>query len=380
MPIDFRSDFDLPRGRTWLNSAHQGVMPGVAVDAAREALRWKSEAPWELAALDPFTRVPARLKEALGRLINVPPDQVILGNSASYGLHLLANGLPFKAGDEILVVRGDFPSDILPWLALEDEGVRVRYVEPEYGLPTPGELEAALTPRTRLFCSTWVHSFSGVACDIEALGALCRDNDTWFVVNASQALGARPFSAAQADVDAVTSVGFKWLCGPYGTGFLWVEPELLRGLRHNQAYWLTEASDLSAGGDVNRRSGPPTAETYDVFGTANFMNFVPWTAAVEYLIESDIRHITEHVQRLVTAFIEGIDEQRYEVLSPRSGPKRSTLVFVSHRDPERNEAAHATLREQGIEVALRQGQLRIAPHLYNTGSDIRRTLGVLNSL
>ena len=96
----------------------------------------------------------------LGRLIGAPADAIILGNSASYGLHLLAGSLPLREGDEVLLVHGDFPSVLLPWLVLERRGVRVRYLHPARHLPEPEELAAALMPRTRVFCTTWVHSFS----------------------------------------------------------------------------------------------------------------------------------------------------------------------------------------------------------------------------
>src|SRR5215468_10763254 len=98
---------------------------------------------------------------------------------------------------------------------------------PAHHLPEPEELAAALTPHTRVFCTTWVHSFSGVACELHAPGAACRANGTWLVV-------------------AVLGVGFKWLCGPYGTGFLRARPELLRSLNATQAYWLAQmtADDL----------------------------------------------------------------------------------------------------------------------------------------
>src|SRR5262249_31689526 len=223
-------------------------------------------------------------------------------------------------------------------------------------------------PRTRLFCSTWVHSFSGVACDMEALGLLCRANGTMWAVNASQAIGARPFDIS-APVDAVLGVGFKWLCGPYGTGYIWIRPELLRSLRFNQAYWLSQmtADDLSKeGAELPRRQGPPTARTFDVFGTANFFNFKAWTASIEYLLDQGIDNIAHHDQELVQYIVDNLDGSRYDLLSPREPWRRSTLVFISHKERERNHAVYARLSEAGIGVAYRRGQLRLAPHLHNT--------------
>ncbi len=376
---DYQADFGPFDGRAWLNCAHQGALPRVAAEEAREAIGWKLR-PFELTS-ERFVEVPARLRRALGRLIGAPHDQVILGNSASYGLHLLASSFPWNDGDEVLLVRGDFPSVVLPWLALESRGVRVRFIESARHLPEPEELSAALTPRTRVFCSTWVHSFSGVACDLEALGAICRANGTRFVINASQALGARPFDVS-LPVDAVLGVGFKWLCGPYGTGFLWVRPDLLRTLRCQQTYWLAQMTAEDLGKETvepRRPEGPPTARSFDVFGTANFFNFKPWAASIEYLLGIGIDRIAEHDQALVQHFLDNLDPARYDVLSPRELPRRSTLVFIAHRDRDSNRPLHARLKEQGIDVAYRRGNLRLAPHLYNTKDDIDRALTVLNS-
>jgi selenocysteine lyase/cysteine desulfurase len=182
-------------------------------------------------------------------------------------------------------------------------------------------------------------------------------------------------------VDALVGVGFKWLCGPYGTGFLWMRPELLRSLRYNQAYWLSRmtADDLGKEGvEIPPPSGSPTARTYDVFGTANFFNFKPWAAAVEYLLNQGIDRIAAYDQRLVQKLLDGVARSKLEIRSPEDEPHRSTLVFLSHRDRSQNRLLWLRLREEGIDVAYRQGELRLSPHLYNTSRDIERVLAVLN--
>ena len=244
MISNFPQDFGPFEGRLWLNCAHQGPLPRVAASAAEEAIAWK-RAPWSLTT-ERFSSVPQRLKQALGRLIDAPADEIILGNSASYGLHLLANGIRWQAGDEVLLLKDDFPSDILPWLTLAERGVSTRFIEPRNFVPQVDELIANITPATKLFCVTLVHSFSGYAVDARAMAEVCRAQGVKFVLNASQALGARPFSVKDTPVDAVVSVGFKWLCGPYGTGFCWLRPELRESLRRTQAYWLSMQTAMNA--------------------------------------------------------------------------------------------------------------------------------------
>lgn len=371
---DLRAGFETG-GRAWLNTAHQGALPTAAAHAAREAVDWKLR-PYELTA-ERFTGVPERLREALARLVNARPEEIVLANSASYGLHLLANAYPWAAGDEILVMAGDFPSDILPWLLAERRhGARVRRIQPRDRVVGADELRAAITPRTRLFCTPWVHSFSGYAVDLDALGAVCREHGVFLVVNGSQAVGARPIDVSRTPVDALISVGFKWLCGPYGTGFGWLRPALRERLYRPKAYWLSQLSQADLARDdldvrLPDRAGP---HDLDIFGTANFNNYVPWTVAVEHLLDLGVERVREHDDRLVARLLAGLDAAGMRVLSPREPERRSTLVFFTHPDRARNAALHETLAAAGVDVALRGGSLRASPHLYNTDADIDRLL------
>ena len=377
---NYSDDFGPFDGRIWINAAHQGPLPKAAIRMAQEAISWKV-AP-HLLTTDRFRDVPRRLRKALGRLIGVPPDQVILGNSASYGIHLLANGIQWRAGDEVLLVKNDFPTDILPWLALEKQGVRIRILEPENPLPSTQELADSISPATRLLCTTWVHSFSGYAADHRALGQVCADRDVIFVLNCSHAFGIRPFDINDTAVDAVVGVGFKWLCGPYGTGFAWVRPELLETLEFNNTYWqvMLPADYLVKDKQELTLRNHVGARRYDVFGTANFFNFHPLSGAVEYLLDVGINTIRDHNQELVDRLIAGIDRDRYHLLSPEDGPERSTLVYFSHREPEKNGEIFRILQEKGIDISFRQGKLRAAPHIYNTPDDIDRLLEGLSNV
>jgi len=376
---DYSKDFGPFENKIWLNCAHQGPLPKVAVAQVEEAISWKI-APYQMTT-ERFSQVPLNLKRAFGKLIGALPEDIILGNSASYGLHLLANGIGWKTGDEILLVEGDFPSDILPWLGLRNKGVNIRFLKPRQYVIQPDELLGNITPSTRLLCTTLVHSFSGFVADAPALGEICRANGLLLVLNVSQALGAREFKVSESLADAIVGVGFKWLCGPYGTGFCWINPSLRESLQYNQAYWLT----MQTADDLAKEQGIPAlrddlgARRYDVFGTANFFNFKPLAASIEYLLAQGIQNIEAHDQRLVTRLIQALDPKKYDLLSPRDGAMRSTLVFISHKEPGRNGEIYEKLRTESVYVAFRAGKLRFSPHLYNTETDIDQALSVLNS-
>ncbi|MFL5692669.1 MAG: aminotransferase class V-fold PLP-dependent enzyme [Ktedonobacteraceae bacterium] len=291
---------------------------------------------------------------------------------------MLANGLPWRSGDEILLVDEDYPADIFPWLDVQRQGVHICFLHPQSLTVQAEELEHAVSDVTRVFCTTWVNSFSGAAVDLHALGTVCRSHNVLFVVNGSQALGARPLDIRHTPHDAFTSCGFKWLCGPYAIGFCWIRPDVRESLDYNQAYWLT----MQAGRDLNHMRDYTVrtdlgARKYDVFCIANFLDVKPWRAAVEYLLTQGIEQIAAYNDQLVTHFIEGLDLEKYILLSPREGPERSTLVFVTHRNPERNPAIYTALQRSGIDLSLREGQLRFSPHLYNTEDELDQVLQML---
>ena len=378
----FAADFGPFDGRVWLNAAHQGPLPRVALGALERAATMK-RSPQLIADRD-FLDVPRRLREAIGELLSVPPQEVVVGNSASYGLQLLVDGLDWRDGDEVLVVANDFPANITPWLALSERaGVRVRVHEPRAPMLTGEEVTRVATGRTRLLCTSWVNSFTGHLLDVGAVGAVCRERGIVFVLNATQGLGAMPLRPASLPVDALTSSGFKWLCGPYGTGFAWIRSTLLARLRPVQSYWLT----LPDGGEVDEALGEPFRpraplghRNLDVFGTASFLNLLPWTAAVEYLHGIGVDLIRAHNDRLVQRLLERLDVEDIRILSPTAQGTRSAIAVFTHRDQDRNPKIHAALTAAGIDTALRNGRVRVSGHLYNSEDEIDRLADIVTSV
>jgi len=374
---DYRKDFAPFRGHIWLNAASEGPLPISATSALNEAIKWKS-LPY-LLDNSKFVRVPMDLKSSIGQLIGVHPQDVILGNSASYGLHILANGIPWKAGDEILLMQNDFPTNILPWLALKKRGVKIIQIPPQNKVLTPKELLANITERTKLFCISHVHTFTGYVLEIAKFTEICKVNNVIFVLNLSQSVGTMKINVEDFDVDAVVAAGYKWLCGPYGTGFCWMRKELRDQLDYNHAYWVSACSE-----DDLKREGPlqlkdmTSARKYDTFGTANFFNFVPFQAALSYWLDIGLDNVRSYHDQLLDRVINGLDPDLFTLISPREGVNRSSLIVLSHVQKEKNEHIFKALIRQKIYTGLWKGNIRLAPHVYNTYDDIDQMLAFLN--
>jgi cysteine desulfurase / selenocysteine lyase len=224
-----------------------------------------------------------------------------------------------------------------------------------------------------------VDSFTGRALDLQALGAVCRRAGVPLIVNASQALGARPVDVQATPVDAVVACGYKWLCGPYGTGFTWLHPGLLERLQPQQAYWLA----MQAGRGLDHMRDTAIRDdlgvrAFDVFCPASFATVLPWTAALELLLDTGIPAIADRDQQLADRLIEGLDGDQYHLISPAAGSSRSTLVVLSRTDGSTRQR-HQQLTAAGLDTAFREGNLRLSLHLFNTIEEVDRVLDVLHA-
>jgi len=378
--LDRRGDFDLPTDRVWLNASHQGPLPTRAADAVAEMVHWKQQ-PHHMMTPAPFTDVPERLRSALAGLLAVSPDELALANSSSYGLHLVANGFEFRPGDEVMVAGNDFPSDILPFTRLVGRGVVTKQLKPAAQVLTPAEVAAEITPRTRLVCLTWVHSLSGQVIDLDGIGEVCRSHDVLFVVNGSQGIGGIPLRPGDHPIDVLTSVGFKYLCGPYGTGFCWLSARAMERIETSKLYWLSAltADDLAADSlDLGSIGVSPSARRHDVFGTANFFNFAALAASVELVCEIGVERIHAHNMALSERLVAEIDPRRHAVQDRGTPTRRSAVLFLRPVGRTLDEAA-AELADARIDVSRRRGMIRVAPHFYNDHADIDRAVKVLNN-
>jgi selenocysteine lyase/cysteine desulfurase len=187
-----------------------------------------------------------------------------------------------------------------------------------------------------------------------------------------------PIDLRTVPVDALVSVGFKWLCGPYGTGVCWLRPEQFDALRPTKLYWLSAltADDLAASSLDLESITPRRAGRFDVFGAANFFNFVPFAAAVELLLELGIDDVAAYVDGLVVRLLAGLDRTWFRLLS-REDCRSPLVVLEPLAEPAGN--VFERLAGAGVYVAHRRGRIRISPHLYNTPGDIDRALELVQS-
>jgi len=312
--MNYNKDFNINESKVWLNCAHQGPLPKIALNSLKKASQLKEDP--SLIEDTMFLDVPDKLKQVLGNLFNIPSEEVILTNSASYSIHLLVRGLKWEQGDEILLVNGDFPTNIFPWLPLQKKGVKIRFIQPERPFLTVGDLKKHVSKKSKLLCVSWVNSFDGHVVDDDEIGEFCRKNNIIFALNGSQAFGYKNLDISKFKADVVFSCGSKWLLAPYGTGFAWIRPAIKQKLELNNAYWLNYSTDNLS--DLLNYSYTDGSEgkNLDIFATANFLNYMPWTSSLEYISDIGIKTIENYNKYLVQTILENINKTIYKILSP----------------------------------------------------------------
>jgi selenocysteine lyase/cysteine desulfurase len=261
-------------------------------------------------------------------------------------------------------------------MALAREGIAFDQIPcTPTGLPDEQRILDALDrPRVKVLTLSWVSFATGYTCDLERIGRLCRERGIYFVVDAIQGVGARTLDARACNIDILACGGQKWLLSPWGTGFAYVRRELVQQLQPREVGWLA----LKGSRDFNRLvdydlAWYDDARRFEV-GTLPYQDLAAFCASLELLVELGVSCIAAHVSGLVDAMMSGLRGAGATVVTPHEAQRRAGIVTVRVKNPGR---ATEQLARAGIVCALREGAIRLSPHLYTTREEIDRAMHVL---
>lgn len=377
MSRDYRREFADFEGVAYLNVANQGPLPLVAARAAQAAIEMK-KLPYKITEKLYFD-LPDRIRKNLAYFIGAAPEEIAITSGASAGLSIVAAGIEWQAGDEVLVGRGEFPAHVAAWLPYVKAGkLTVRTVVPHERFIAAADYEREIGPRTRLVSASLVRYDDGAMLDAARVAKACRAAGTLFILDISQCAGAMPFSVGDVGADFVTSSGYKWLLGPYGTGFFWASREWMQTFPCGPLYWQAlEGARNFHFLPLDDLKAVPGARRWDSAETGNFINLAAWDASLELLAKIGVEEIAKHDAALVGELIERLPRDRFVLASPAERERRGPYVCISARNPEQNAGLCTTLSEAQIIVSLRENALRISPYLYNTSEEIDRLVKLL---
>ena len=368
-----REAFAVPEEIAYFNTAT--LSPQLhRVRAAGEAALERRSRPWTITPGDWFAEV-ERLRELFARLIGVDADGIALVPATSYGFAVAARNLPLGPGDQVLVLAEEYPSGIYTWqAATRASGGEILTVHREPGRPWTDAVLDALDDRIRVVSVPNVHWTDGAALDLEAVSARTREVGAHLVIDGSQSIGAMPFRVGAVRPDFVTSVGYKWLLGPLGVSYLYVDEEHRQGEPVEQNWIAREGSEDFARLVDYREEYQPGARRFDVGQRTNFELLPMAIAALEQLDEWGVDRVATRLAAVTgriadTAATLGLDP----LPATQRGPH---LLGVRLPDMVRAEVV-AGLAAANCFAAVRGEVLRLAPHLHVTDADVDRLLDAL---
>jgi selenocysteine lyase/cysteine desulfurase len=371
------AEFPWTADTVYLNNAAVGPIP----ERTRRALdefTAKRTAPHLLPDRELLAGLQAA-RAAVARLLNADPAEIALATNTSHGLNAAARALPLASGDVVLVSDREFPANVYPWLLLRKRGVEVELAPctPE-GWPDEDYLVERLhDPRVRVLAISFVQFANGFRADLARLGAACRANGTFLVVDGIQGIGNSVLDVRETPVDVLACGGQKWLLSPWGSGFVYVRRELITALEPAVTGWMAfeGTDDFSRLTEYN-----PTfradARRFEMV-TLPYQDFYGMTASVTLLAELGVEDIAQYTRALHEPVLRWADEHGVPVVSPRDDAHRSAILCLAPPHPA--EAYHA-LKRARVVCSLREGAIRLAPHCYNIVEEMERVLDVLDQL
>lgn len=351
----------------FLNSASVGPMPSRSVAVLAACNRDRARP-----GLWPVERLNTILAEARwlsARLINAAEDEIALMPNTTTGLNVAARALPLGSGDVVLTFDGEFPSNIYPWLARSGEGIVLeRIPRTAEGWPDEARLHERLgDPAVKAVMVSLTQFSNGYTIDLAALSRATRATGKWLVVDAIQAVGHVPIDVQATPVDFLACGAQKWLLSPWGTGFLYVRRELIGQFPPTFAGWAAfKGTDDYTNLTAYNPEPWPDARRFELI-TLPVQDFAAMNASVGLLLEVGIPAIAEHLRALHAPVIAWAQAQGATVTSAPAPHACGILCLRPRGDVV---AAYQRLQAHGVMCSLREGSIRLSPHLFNTAAEV----------
>lgn len=371
---DQKKLFHLPGEVTYLNCAYMSPLLHSVDQAGAEGMRFRRN-PWELKAEDWFN--PAEeLRTLFSRIIHSDKEQVGLIPSVSYGIATAANNIFPEPGQKIVVLAQQYPSNIYAWRELaKRSGAEIVAVEK---LPEQTWTEAVLEnidDNTCLVAVPNCHWTDGGLLDLEQVGVKARDVGSKLVVDGSQSLGVYPLDVRKVKPDFLVTVGYKWLLGPYGLGYLYADKKYTESGQPIEFSWLNKKESENFTGLVDYKDDYRSGARRFDFGEFSSTIHIPMAiSTLTQILDWGVENIRETVAALTDEIERRAEKRGYETVKKQD--RVSHLIGIKVPG-EKSRSLKEELPQHNIHVSFRGNNMRIAPHIYNDAADIDRLFSFL---
>jgi kynureninase len=365
-------EFPIVARATYLNACSQGALSHRVRAAYEEYLDgWDANgAEWEH-----WVERAEAARAAFARLLHAQADEVAVTTSVSQGVNAIVSALPLERGKRTRIVISEYEFPTVGQIAHAQalRGAEIVHVRPAADGTIPLERYAeAIDERTALVCCSTISYRTGHRADVAAIAELAHAKGALVLADSYQAIGAIELDTRVLGADFVTGGTVKYLLASAGLGFLWVRGSLLPELLPTQTGWFADEDIFKM--DISDYSPHPSARRFDA-GTPPVPNIYAGVAGMSLVEEVTVPAIEAHVRRLNTRLIEGLEALGAPVVTPSDPAQRGPLVCVRSLDAP---ALVASLEQERIICSLRDVNLRVAAHLYNSQDDIDTLLEALS--
>jgi cysteine desulfurase / selenocysteine lyase len=366
-------EFPLDPAIIHLNHAGLSPWPRRTAEAVRRFAEENSSASSLHAAA--WARTEWALREQCRQLLNAPStDSIALLKNTSEALSIVAYGLDWKPGDNVVCAAEEFPSNRVVWQSLHARfGVDTRLAE----ISRTPDAELALLDRcdarTRVLTVSSVQYASGLRLDLERLGDACRRSGIAFCVDAIQSLGALPFDVQACHADFVMAEGRKWLLAPEGLAVFYCSPAWLTSLKLHQYGWHM----LDPLGEYERLEWreADTARRFEC-GAPPSLGVQALHASMSLLLETGMDTVSRLIQENIGHLLAGLQALPVDVVTPLTPERRAGILSFVPREQSVSEV-HRSLAASGVLCAVRAGAIRLSPHFYTETDVLDRALAYL---
>jgi selenocysteine lyase/cysteine desulfurase len=367
----WRKQFPITEHRLHLN--HAGVSPVSrrVVEAVRKFIA--EAAVVDAAAQRRWEARSEQIRASFAHLIGADADEIAFVKNTSEGLSLIAAGLDWQAGDNVIALQDEYPSNVYPWFGLRRWGVETRLAQPRQQCVRVEDLQPLVDRRTRVVALSFVDWSTGARTDLGAIGEWCRDRGILFCVDGIQGVGAMRIDVKKALIDCMAVGGHKWLLAPEGCGCLFVSRRVNERVQSVLHGWK---SVVDADTYLPYHFEPrPDAAKFEP-GSPSQLGAEALGAAIDLLLEIGTDRIEARLLQLTDRLAAGLRSRGAEIISPWDDSRRSGILVFRCGDDSRR-LCNALLHD-GIIVRVRGGGVRVAPHFYNNEEDMDRVLAAVD--
>jgi selenocysteine lyase/cysteine desulfurase len=361
----------------YFNSAYFGPSPIRSKTTILAAM--ERELDPSFYAYEDWMSISEKLRIKFAALINVSPDCITHSTSSSDVVNIVANGFIFGKGDRVAAINKDYPSNILPWMLAERHNKFV-FDKLDLGnevVPTAKWLEKNLKPQTRIFNISYVTFDTGKKIDLLSIGKYLKSKNILFVVDATQALGGLEITSEELSyIDVLTVSSYKWMLGPYGHAFAYFSQKAQDQIYHLNANWILSPNSKQVYNLLDYTTETlPGARQYDRGQAANLLCSGCLEGSLSFLLEVGLANIEKHNAKIRNYFLENYPKEKYILVTPLSHMANIVCLKAVSGD---SLALEAELKKRNVDVSVRQGNIRLSFHVFNTTHQVDELIKALD--